>query len=106
VDYDKDKKVQTTKTYDGTVYTKIDGKEKLVEKGFSLAVGSNGVPVLGPLSGSDIADFVDFVNASDKLEAAKKILIKKLEDRLLQDLTKGIIGGDPLGGHGVIDFHL
>ena len=104
VDYDQQKKVETTKTFEGTVYTQVNGKENLVEKGFSLAVAANGVPVVGTLSSSDVSDFIDFVNASDKLEKAKEILLKKLEDRLLHDLTNGILGDDG-HGHGTFHFH-
>ena len=92
VDYNRDRKEASTKTYDGTVYTLANGKETLVRKGFSAVVGSNGVPVLGPLSGSDVADFVDFLSASDKLEKAKEILLKKLEQRLLDEVAKRVLG--------------
>jgi len=97
VGYDKDKQEQSTKTYEGTVYTRVDGKEQLVQKGFGLVIGSGGRTVLGPLGASDIADFVDFLNASDKLEAAKQILLKKLQERILNEAVNGILGGKKKG---------
>lgn len=105
VDYDKDHKQACTKTYDGTVYTVVNGKETLVKKGFSLVVGSGGVPVLGPLTGEDVADFVDFLNASDKLEKAKEILMKKLEERMMAELAKRVLGNHGGGVGNVLQFH-
>ncbi|HVZ80944.1 MAG TPA: FecR family protein [bacterium] len=93
VDYDKEKDVHTTKTYDGTVFTRANGKEEDVHKGFSLVVGHGIAPALGPLGAGDIADFVAFLDASDKLEAAKQILLKKLEERLINEALHQILGG-------------
>jgi len=103
--YDQTKKEESTKTYDGTVYTRVNGKEQLVEKGFSMVVGAGGVPVLGALTGSDIADFVDFINAADKLEAIRQILLKKLEQRLLDEVAKRVLGNAGRGVGNVLQFH-
>jgi hypothetical protein len=92
VDYDKDRKLEATKTYDGTVYTQVNGKEQLVEKGFSMVVSAGGAPVLGQLSAEDVGDFVEFINIDGSLEKKKEILMKQLEKRLLEELTNGVIG--------------
>jgi hypothetical protein len=105
VAYDKDKKQEATKTYEGTVYTRANGKETLVKKGFSLVVGQGSAPVLGPLSGSDIADFVDFLDASDKLDKLKDILLKKLEQRLLDEAAKQLLGGAGNGAGNLLHLH-
>ncbi len=105
VGYDQDKREAATKTYDGTVYTRVNGKEQLVQKGFSMVVGRGGAPVLGPLSGSDVADFVSFLDASDKLEAAKQILLKKLEQRLLDEVAKKLLGNAGKGVGNILQFH-
>jgi len=105
VDYNKDSKQACAKTYDGTVYTRENGKETLVKKGFSLVAGPGGSPVLGPLTGSDVADFVDFLDASDKLEKAKEIIIKKLEQRLLDEVAKKVLGNAGGAVGNVLQFH-
>jgi|GEM_PF-2025709 len=105
VAYDKDKNQASAKTYDGTVYTQVNGKETLVEKGFGLVVGRGGVPVLGALTGSDVADFVDFLSASDKLEKAKDIILKKLEQRLLDEVAKRVLGGAGKDVGKILQFH-
>jgi hypothetical protein len=94
VDYDKDKDLHTTKTYDGTVFSRANGKETDVKKGFSLISGHGITPSLGPLGAGDVANFVEFLDASDKLDAAKNILLKKLEERLLNEAAKKILGGN------------
>ena len=101
VDYDKQNKQASAKTYEGTVYTRVNGKERLVEKGFSMVVGASGAPVLGPLGAVDVADFVDFINASDKLEAAKQILLRKLEQRLLDEAAKRLLGNQKINIGGI-----
>jgi len=88
VDYDKDKKQEATKTYEGTVYTKAQGKEQMVEKGFAMSVTDGGSPVMAALGGNDISDFLAFVDASTDLEKKKEILLKQLEKRLLERVMK------------------
>jgi hypothetical protein len=105
VGYDQAKKEEATKTYDGTVYTRVNGKEQLVEKGSSMVVGKSGVPVLGVLGASDVADFVSFLDASDKLEAVKQILLKKLEQRLLDEVAKKLLGNAGKGVGNILQFH-
>lgn len=101
VDYDKDNNTHTTKTYEGTVFSRANGKEEVVKKGFSLVMANGGAPVLGPLGAGDIQDFVTFLDASDKLDALKNILLKKLEERLLNEALKGITGGKGIGIGGI-----
>lgn len=105
VSYDKDKKQASTKTYDGTVATLVNGKETLVEKGMGFVVGKGGSPVLAALGAGDVADFVQFLDAKDKLDAAKDILLKKLEQRLLEEAAKKLLGdkGNDLIKH--LPFH-
>jgi hypothetical protein len=93
VDYDKDKNAHTTKTYEGTVVDRVNGKDQVVNKGFTLAIGGGGAPVLSALGAGDVADFVTFLDASDKLDAVKNILLKKLEERLINEALHGIFGG-------------
>jgi hypothetical protein len=84
VEYDKDKKQEATKTYEGTVYTKVKGKEQLVEKGFAMSVVGGGSPVMAALTGSDIGDFLIFIDSSTDLEKRKEIILKQLEKKLLE----------------------
>src|SRR6185369_16735648 len=105
VDYDKAKNEVATKTYEGSVFTKVGGKEKIVEKGFAQVVGKGGVPVLSALTGSDVSDFVEFLDASNDLEKQKEIIIKHLQKKLIDDITKKALGdhGDPV--QKALQFH-
>jgi hypothetical protein len=60
---------------------------------------------MGALGASDIADFVSFLDASDKLEAAKQILLKKLEQRLLDEAAKRLLGDAGKGIGNALQFH-
>ena len=76
-----------------------------MQKGTSMVVGKSGVPVIGVLTGSDVADFVSFLDASDKLEAVKQILLKKLEQRLLDEVAKRVLGNAGKGVGNILQFH-
>jgi hypothetical protein len=98
VDYNKAKNEVATKTYEGSVFTRVGGKENIVEKGFALVVGKGGNPVLSALGGSDVADFVEFLEAADDLEKQKEIILKHLQKKIIDDITKKALGdhGNPV----------
>ena len=103
VTYDKDKKEETTKTYEGTVYAKVNGKEKLVEKGFGLVVGKGGSPLLAALAEDDMADFAAFLDSNTDLEKKKQIILKQMIKGSLEHLLnkKTNPKKDPVG----LQFH-
>jgi hypothetical protein len=91
VEYDPDEKQTVTKTYEGQIYTRSGGVEKVVKAGFSLALASGSSPVLQALGADDIQDFVEFLDVSGGLEKKKQILLKQLEKQLLKKLTEGVL---------------
>jgi hypothetical protein len=88
VDYDKDKSLVATKTFEGSVFTRSHGKEQTVEKGFGLVIGKSGSPVLTALGEGDLADFATFIDASTDLEKRKEIIIKQLIKKTLENQLK------------------
>jgi hypothetical protein len=89
VDYDKDKKTVATKTYEGSVFARVKGKETLVDKGFGFLVGDKGDPVLGALSSQEMKDALEFIKISDDLDKRKDMFEKKLKQSLIGTLMEG-----------------
>jgi hypothetical protein len=93
VDYDKATGQVSAKTFEGSVFSLVGGKEQIVNKGFSMLVGKTGIPVLGSLTPGDISSFKDFSSVSDLLNKKKDELLKKLEGKALDKIPGGILPG-------------
>ncbi len=81
VDYDPTQKQVAAKTFEGSIYTQVGGKEQIVNKGMSMLVGKKGIPILGPLTGADIASFKSFDDAAGLLEQKKEELLNGLKEK-------------------------
>ena len=88
VDYDQDNHQVNAQTYEGSIYAKVDGKESVVSKGFGLVLANGGIPVIGALTGGDLGDFVDFMNAAGDVEKQRDILLKKLSEKIIGGLLQ------------------
>jgi hypothetical protein len=93
VDYDKAAGRVSAKTFEGSVFTLVGGEEKVLEKGISLLVGKDGVPVLGKLSASDLKSFKEFSNASGLLNKKKDEFIRKIKNGAVDKVPGGILPG-------------
>jgi hypothetical protein len=91
VDLDKLTQQVNVKTFEGSIFSLVGGKEQIVNKGFSMLVGKTGIPVLGSLTAGDISSFKDFSSVSDLLNKKKDELIRQLENKALQKVPGGIL---------------
>ena len=90
VEYDQDTRETIARTFEGTLFTRSGGTERLVKEGFSLALSGNQA-LTGALGSDDLQDFADFVSTAGDLERKKKILLKQLEKQLLKKVTDGAL---------------
>lgn len=91
VDYDKAKNVVSAKTFEGSIFTLVGGKEQVVEKGFSMLMDKTGSPLKSVLSAKDVSDFTDFDNVSGLLEKKKQEMIEKMKGKA-EDKLKEKVG--------------
>jgi hypothetical protein len=81
VDYDPAKKQVAAKTFEGSIFTQVGGKEKVVNKGMSMLVGKTGIPVLGALTSSDISSFQSFDSVSGLMEKKKDEILNSVKEK-------------------------
>jgi hypothetical protein len=81
VDYDPAKKQVAAKTYEGSIFTQVGGKERIVNKGMSMLVDKTGIPLLGKLTGSDAASFKSFDSLTGQLEQKKQEMLNGVKEK-------------------------
>lgn len=81
VDYDPTRGQVSAKTYEGSIFTQAGGKEQIVNKGMSMLVDKTGVPLLGQLTGSDIASFRSFDSLAGLLERKKEEMLNGVREK-------------------------
>jgi hypothetical protein len=90
VDYDKEKKQVDAQTYEGSIFTRMGGKEEIVDKGYSMAVQKTGLSVKSPLTGEQMNSFEDFVDVSGQLEKEKQELLQQMHDKLMDKMPDAV----------------
>jgi FecR protein len=91
VDYDKAEGRVEAQTFEGTIFTRSGGKERLVEKGYALALEKTGIPIRSPLTGSQMDTFRDFLDVSGQLERKKDEMLRRLHEEILQKVPGGVL---------------
>lgn len=90
VDYDQDTKKVSAQTFEGSIFTKIGGKEEVVDKGFSMVVQKTGLPIRSPLTGQQVTSFKDFTDVSGILEKKKDEMINQLRQKATDKVKQGV----------------
>lgn len=86
VEYDKDAQNVSALTYEGSVFTRKDGKEQMVEKGFAVVVDKTGFSAPAPLTALQISNFKDFIDISAQLEKKKQELMIEINEKVTNSL--------------------
>lgn len=97
VEYDPKKEEVQARTYEGKVEAQAEGKKVLLEKDKSLVYNRKIGFSLGGISAQDFEDFAHFLDFSRSLEEKKEIIQRQLQKRLLEKLTKELLGKEEDG---------